>query len=129
MRARTAPVVAFLASLAFLAALAAQEPAKNPQRLAFLGEPDSARTKAYTDFLQQRFASVTTFDRDDADLAKVREADVVVLDWCQSAAAHKQRAARWSPLGKREAWDKPTVLLGSAGLNLAGAWQVRGSFG
>jgi hypothetical protein len=124
MNRHTALALAILASFA-----AAQEPARNPQRVAFLGEPGAARTKAYTDFLQQRFAAVTTFDRDDADLAKVRKADVVLLDWGQSDAARKQRAARWSPLGKRDAWDRPTVLLGSAGLNLAGAWQVRGSFG
>ena len=34
-----------------------------------------------------------------------------------------------SPLGKREAWHKPTVLLGSAGLNLAVAWKLKGGSG
>ena len=33
------------------------------------------------------------------------------------------------PLGSREAWDRPTVLLGSAGLNMAIAWKMQGGSG
>ena len=29
----------------------------------------------------------------------------------------------------RDAWGVPTVLIGSAGLNLAAAWEVRGGYG
>ena len=34
-----------------------------------------------------------------------------------------------SPLGRRDEWEKPTVLLGSAGLNLAVAWKLKGGSG
>ncbi len=34
-----------------------------------------------------------------------------------------------SPLGRREDWEKPTVLLGSTGLNLAVAWKLKGGSG
>jgi hypothetical protein len=31
-------------------------------------------------------------------------------------------------LGGRDAWIKPTVLLGSAGLHMAIVWDVKGGF-
>ena len=34
-----------------------------------------------------------------------------------------------TPLGLRDEWEKPTVLLGSAGLNLAVAWKLKGGSG
>jgi hypothetical protein len=34
-----------------------------------------------------------------------------------------------APLGTREDWKKPTVLLGSAGLNLAVSWKLKGGSG
>jgi hypothetical protein len=34
-----------------------------------------------------------------------------------------------SPLGKLEGWSRPTVLLGSAGLFMAGQWQLIGGAG
>ena len=34
-----------------------------------------------------------------------------------------------SPLGRRDEWEKPTVLLGSAGLHLAVAWKLKGGSG
>lgn len=58
----------------------------------------------------------------------VKNFDVVLLDWPQSGT---MRGA-WldgSPLGKREDWHKPTVLLGSAGLNLAVCWKLHGGSG
>jgi hypothetical protein len=54
--------------------------------------------------------------------------DVVILDWPQSGDARDMRQLR-SPLGVREEWNKPTVLLGSAGLNLAVAWKLKGGSG
>jgi hypothetical protein len=49
-----------------------------------------------------------------------------VLDWSQRDPRTKPPT---SPLGKREAWGKPTVLLDSAGHLLTGAWEVRGGSG
>jgi hypothetical protein len=33
------------------------------------------------------------------------------------------------PLGPRESWKRPTVLLGSAGLLITGSWETNGSYG
>ena len=52
----------------------------------------------------------------------------MLLDWPQSDLERQQRVGT-SPLGKRDEWAKPTVLLGSAGLNLAVAWKVYGGSG
>jgi hypothetical protein len=52
----------------------------------------------------------------------------VLLDWPQSGTMR----GNWldgAPLGNREDWDKPTVLLGSAGLNLAVVWKLKGGSG
>lgn len=114
-------------ALAIAAALPAQQP--NPQRLAFVGDRDAERTAVFVEFLKGRFAAVDVFDRASAEPAALQRADVVLLDWPQSDMARLQRAEGKSPLGKRDDWHTPTVLLGSAGLNLACTWQVRGGFG
>ncbi len=54
--------------------------------------------------------------------------DVVLLDWRQGEETREMRKLR-SPLGKREDWNKATVLLGSAGLNLAVSWKLKGGSG
>jgi hypothetical protein len=54
-----------------------------------------------------------------------------VLDWRQTGELGKWRSkeGKPSPLGDRESWTTPVVLIGSAGLNLACAWAVKGGFG
>jgi hypothetical protein len=69
---------------------------------------------------------VTLADRERFDPAKAKDADVVLLDWSQHDT--DVRKAK-SPFGKLEDWQKPTVLLGSAGLLLAGQWQIIGGAG
>ena len=122
------------APLLLAAALAAQD--RHPQRLLFVGEPDTPRGKAFVEFLGAKFASVRAAKRFD-DLGDLKQVDVVVLDWPQQGAGSisewmadpAKKAARRAPLGERDAWTTPTVLLGSAGLNLACVWDVRGSYG
>ena len=53
----------------------------------------------------------------------------VLLDWSQSDVDLAKMAEITSPLGPRDQWTKPTVLLGSAGLLLAGPWELIGSYG
>ena len=53
--------------------------------------------------------------------------DVVVLDWPQGGSRMDRLSRR--PLGERSSWGKPTVLIGSAGLNLSATWDLRGGFG
>jgi len=94
-----------------------------PQRVLYIGH----RT-AFESFLSRHFAQVKSVSRVSFEPAQARDFDVVVLDWPQS---HERRPA-WlagSPLGQRLQWHKPTLLLGSAGLNLAVAWKVKGGSG
>jgi hypothetical protein len=115
-------------------AVAAQD--RHPQRVLFVGEPDTPRGQAFVAFLGTKFAAVRAAKRFD-DLGDLTAVDVVVLDWPQQGAGSisewmehpEQKAARRAPLGERATWATPTVLLGSAGLNLACVWDVRGSSG
>jgi hypothetical protein len=66
-------------------------------------------------------ASISAFKPEQA-----AQFDVVLLDWPQSGELRERKRG---PLGDRETWTKPTVLLGSAGLNLAVVWKVRGGSG
>ena len=88
----------------------------------------SERTSEFVDFLKDHVAEVESAERDTFDPTDAEKFDVVLLDWPQSSDARIERT-RNSPLGKREDWSRPTVLLGSAGLNLACAWQLRGGSG
>lgn len=100
--------------------------AVSPLRILYIGNRDTA----FMPFLKQHFAGVEAIPlpRDQVTAAQVKGFDVVLLDWPQS---HTTRGA-WldgSPLGQRDEWNKPTVLLGSAGLNLAVCWKLKGGSG
>jgi hypothetical protein len=97
-----------------------------PQRLLFVGNAQTQRTREFVAFFRKHFARVDVAEREGFDPGRARQADVVVLDWSQRDPRSKPPK---SPLGKRELWDRPTVLLGSAGHLLAGAWEVRGGSG
>ena len=108
---------------------------KQPLRLLFLTEPGSARAEDFRSMLARRFAAVRVADRWKWDRSLLADVDVVILDWPQ-----QDGISRWMlngdktvkprlPLGARAQWTTPTVLLGSAGLNLAWAWDVKGGFG
>lgn len=92
-------------------------------KVAFVGTPDSARSRAYASLIEQGFGSVVSLDRSSVTRVALEGIDVVVLDWNQ------QDRGDAHPLGSREEWDLPTVLLGSAGLNTAIHWDVRGGSG
>jgi hypothetical protein len=108
-----------------LASPAAAGELRLPLRVLYVGN-DKARADAYTDLLQKYFAKVTVARRDGFDPSSARDADVVLLDWSQSETDVRKAQ---SPLGKSEDWTRPTVLLGSAGLLLAGQWQIIGGAG
>ncbi len=122
MNARTV-LLAFVA-----AALAAAAPAAEPRlplRVLYVGD-DPGRTADYAAFLGKHFAEARTARRTGFDPAAARSADVVLLDWSQSETPVDKAT---SPFGPAEGWSKPTVLLGSAGLLLAGQWQLIGGAG
>lgn len=95
----------------------------------YLGNPDSDRFADYGKFLEQHFQSVRTLPRDGFDPEAAGDADVVLLDWSQSDVDIMKMKEVESPLGDRDAWRTPTVLLGSAGLLIATPWQTTGSYG
>ncbi len=92
-----------------------------PQRVLYVGH----RAAEFAPFLRQHFATVETVPRENFQPAQAAKFDVVVLDWPQSGGLSFEK----SPIGERAAWTKPTVLLGSAGLNLAVNWKLKGGAG
>jgi len=119
-------IVSLALLLASTGTLSAAEPVAGvqPLRVLYIGE----RAGEFTPLLSAHFAKVDSVTRAQFQPRLADAFDVVLLDWPQS---HNMRGA-WldgSPLGKREDWHKPTVLLGSAGLNLAVAWKLYGGSG
>ena len=88
----------------------------------------SERTSDYVSFLSGKVAEIDVKSRADFKVADAAAFDVVLLDWPQGEETREMRKLR-SPLGRRDEWGKPTVLLGSAGLNLAVAWKMKGGSG
>ena len=97
-----------------------------PLRVLYVGNAKSPRAADYAAFLKKHFKQVTLANRAGFDPATAKAADVVLLDWAQSETDVRKAQ---SPFGKLEDWHKPTVLLGSAGLLLAGQWQLIGGAG
>lgn len=95
-----------------------------PQRVLYIGH----RATDFVPFLQKYFTKVEAVPLDKFVPSQAKDFDVVLLDWPQSGTTR----GNWldgAPLGNRENWNKPTVLLGSAGLNLAVAWKLKGGSG
>jgi hypothetical protein len=88
----------------------------------------SERAQDYVDFLKGKVALAEAMSRESFRPADAARFDVVLLDWPQGEATREMRKLK-SPLGTREGWSKPTVLLGSAGLNLAVCWKLKGGSG
>ena len=78
-------------------------------------------------FLKPNVAQIDTTTREAFKPEKAAPYDVVLLDWPQEGM--NDFPPKSSPLGARETWDKPTVLLGSAGLKLAVVWKLKGGTG
>jgi hypothetical protein len=97
-----------------------------PLRVLYVGNSKSPRAADYETFLKKHFKQASVADRERFDPATAKAADVVLLDWSQSETDIRKAK---SPFGKVEDWHKPTVLLGSAGLLLAGQWQLIGGAG
>jgi hypothetical protein len=115
-----------VAGLGLVSGIGEGAPVKHSLRLLFVGHPDDGRAKDFVAFLSEHFNQVEAAERAGFDPASAAEADVVLLDWSQ----HDPRPEKYpSPLGERDKWSKPTVLLGSAGLLLAFPWEVKGGWG
>ena len=92
-------------------------------KLLYLGDE---RPEQFAPFLHQHVGKLETRMRSAFKPADAADFDVVVLDWPQGREDLKDLK---SPMGPRETWTRPTVLLGSAGLNLAVAWKLKGGSG
>ena len=117
-------------TILMLLALALQSNAADLKKLSvlYIADGDEARTEAFAKLLGDHVAKHQIVKRKGFDPAKAQPFDVVLLDWQQGHDTQNE----WKqpcPLGDRAAWNKPTVLLGSAGLNVAVVWQVRGGGG
>jgi hypothetical protein len=99
---------------------------KFPHRVLYVGNTQNKRAEEVSQFLKRHFDRVSVVDRVKFKPTDARDADVVLLDWSQSDS---QLAKTPSPFGKIEEWSKPTVLLNSAGLLMAGQWQIIGGAG
>ncbi len=90
------------------------------------------RAEEYVELLRGKVAQAESKERKQFAPADADSFDVVMLDWPQGEIDWNGRVdldRLGSPLGAREKWNKPTVLLGSAGLNLAMAWQLKAGSG
>ncbi len=88
----------------------------------------SERASAYVDFLSGKVTQIEAKSREGFDVQDAAPFDVILLDWPQGGGIEELRNLK-SPLGRRDEWEKPTVLLGSAGLRLAVAWKLKGGSG
>ena len=124
MMARTKLLLAAVGCSAFLTLVLRSAESPLPLRVLYVGH----RPAEFEPVLKTHFAKVESTRREGFKPQYANDFDVVVLDWPQSDLARLERVGV-SPLGKREEWSKPTVLLGSAGLNLAVTWKVNGGSG
>jgi hypothetical protein len=115
--------------LFLVAALAGLLPAraKDLQNLGVL-YVGAERTAEYVPFLKENVGRVETRDRHTFKPADAAGFDVVLLDWPQRNNQEDLKNLH-CPLGPRENWTKPTVLLGSAGLFVAVSWSLEGGIG
>jgi hypothetical protein len=97
-----------------------------PLRVLYVGNTKSERAQEFAKFLKGHFVQASIADRVDFAPEKAATIDVVILDWPQSETDIRKAK---SPFGELKEWSKPTVLLGSAGLLLAGSWQLIGGAG
>src|SRR5438067_120999 len=118
-------VLCALGAAALAAAGRAADPAI-PLHVLYVGNTAGPRAGHFEAFLKENFARVSVADAKTFDPAAAKAADVVLFDWAQSDGDLK---AGPNPLGRFEDWSKPTVLLNSAGLLVAGHWQLIGGAG
>jgi len=96
-----------------------------PLKVLYLGNEEQRRSD-FGEFLQNTFVESDAIPHAAFDPESASDFDVVILDWSQREANSENAV---SPLGDREAWSTPTVLLGSAGHLMAAPWEVAGGSG
>ena len=102
---------------------------KLPLNVLYVGDTERNRAHAFAGFLSEHFQGSEAIHRDLFEPADAEDFDVVLLDWSQTEVDLMAMDELESPLGSREEWTKPLVLLDSAGLLMAGPWELQGSWG
>ncbi|MBI4661792.1 MAG: hypothetical protein HY735_23465 [Verrucomicrobia bacterium] len=97
-------------------------------KVLYVGDAASPRAADFKAFLELNAGQAAVANRNGFDPRQAAGFDVVLLDWPQTGQQLDSPSHK-SPLGPRDQWVKPTVLLGSAGLNLAVAWMAKGGSG
>src|SRR5215510_600104 len=95
-------------SALLLLAFAAQVLAADLKKLSvlYVGDPGTARAKAFAQFLQASVAQVEVSGRKPFDVSTAQRFDVVLLDWPQSESTREEWQQGRSPLGDRDRWQK-----------------------
>lgn len=130
MRLLLVLVASFTCTLSFAAP--PRDDSWQPRRILFVGDPHKQRGQVFAEFLKKHFQHVDVVARESFQPLTARTADVVILDWPQSEltiSASGEMKPPVCPLGRRQEWSRPTVLLGSAGLLLSTAWNTKGGWG
>ena len=97
-------------------------------KVLYVGDAKSARAADFKAFLSTNVARVVVASRVGFDPALADQFDVVVVDW-PVTDPKGEFPPKTTPLGQRNAWGKPTVLVGRAGMYLAYVWDIKGAFG
>ena len=124
MKAQIKLLLAAVGCFAFLIVNAHPAESPLPLHVLYIGH----RASEFVPFLSPHFAKVESTPREGFQPQAAKGFDVVLLDWPQSEVA-RQEILGPGPLNRREEWSKPTVLLGSARLNLAVVWKVKAGAG
>ena len=123
----------FRSLVAALTALAVMTPTARPaEKIAlnvlYAGNPESARTKDFSAFLEKQFAKVTAVNLANLREADTKDHDVVIIDWTSIYSRDKSgkidnAAGQMSmppALHLSADYARPTVLIGAAGGQVAG---------
>jgi hypothetical protein len=141
MKVRHALIGAFLLCLLSVPVPAS---AKYNLKVLYIGDPGTLRANEFMQFLDEHFTRAQAASWEGFNPGRIAGWDVVLLEWPQGKTDITFDAASGAPpnldqimekrlgpcpIGPRESWSKPTVLLGSAGLNLAMSWKIGGGSG
>jgi hypothetical protein len=104
-------------------------------KVLYAGNVDSPRAKDFTSFLEKHFAKVTALDLGKFQEGDAKEHDVVLFDWTSIYPRDKDgkivRAKEGLSLSMPPAvrlsrdFDRPTILIGAAGEQVAGTLQLK----
>jgi hypothetical protein len=123
-----------VAALALLGP-AAHAAEKANLKVLYAGNVDSPRAKDFTSFLEKYFAKVTVVDLGKFREGDAKEHDVILFDWTSiyprdkdgKIARDKEGPGLSMPPAPRLSrdFDRPTILIGAAGGQVAGTLQLK----